>query len=171
MGALNKKRMYPLFIFAAIFAVTAGCCAKCPDGGRQDGRVIAKINNYKLTADDFKDEARFVSSGLLSSDYKEKEDVINEIVTKKILLQEAQKHNYDKGRAFRKEIERYWEQALLKLLVKEKIDEFSRKIDPNIKDDTRHKMIQAELARWIADVRKTAKIKIYKENLEKIDLK
>jgi len=50
------------------------------------------------------------------------------LINKKILIQEALKLNFDKDKTFMKEIERYWEQALLKLLFKIKSDELSRTV-------------------------------------------
>ena len=75
-------------------------------------KVVARINNYTMTAEDFRDYAR-VAGGT-------KEEALEELITRDILIQEAQKNNFDKDRAFMKEIERYWEQALLKLLIKKK---------------------------------------------------
>jgi len=94
-------------------------------GGRnkiEEGQLVARINNYQLTTDDFKDEAALLKGN------KSKDEILQEMITKKILLQEAQKLNLDKQKAFMKEIEKYWEQALLKFLIKSKSNEFSRTI-------------------------------------------
>ena len=82
-----------------------------------DEKIIAKINNYNMTTEDFRDSARSVSGT--------KDDILDQLITKNILIQEAQKENFDKDKAFMKEIQRYWEQALLKILIKKKTAEFS----------------------------------------------
>ena len=112
---------------------------------------------------------------------------------KKIILQEAVRHNFDKDRAFMKEIERYWEQALFKLLTKKKMDELSRDIvveksevreayermsedaggnierfeekASEIRDDIYNTKMQSSLDKWFRELRKKADVKIYKENL------
>ena len=112
-------RLSYILLALIISGVMAGCCCKPENKNHAGKEIIAKINNYKLTVNDFKDElmpkARDIS---LSADpEKAKEDALNELVTKKILLQEAQRQSFDKDAKFMKEIERYWEQALLKLLI------------------------------------------------------
>jgi hypothetical protein len=150
------RNMIIFTVIAALFITGAGC-GKKPAGA--DGKIVAKINNYELTAEDFNDEARLtLSNKLLSGDPKKaKEELLEEIITKKVLLQEAQRQNFDKDRAFMKEIERYWEQALIKLMVRKKMSE--------LKDDTNNKNKQELFDDWLAGLKAGSDIKIYKENL------
>ena len=170
-----KFKGYAWLVFLLIFlsCTAIGCDLCCRKKVQNNSPVIAKINSYKLTVDDFYDESRLLAPNMrLSSDpNKAKEEILGEIITKKVLLQEAQKRNFDKDKKFMKEIERYWEQALLKLLMKSKIDEFSKKISPEVKGDIRRKMLQAELSSWVAGLRKTADVKVNKENLDKAEIK
>lgn len=179
----------------------AGCCGPCGGKDAKKEEVIASINKYKLTASDFRDEARIVGPNLrLSSDpEKAREEVLNELITKKVMLQAAQAQNFDKDRDFMKEIERYWEQALLKLMLKKKIDEFTSRVVvtdeeakaeyeerlkegkraaepfetalPDIKRDLKDKKIRAELAAWVAVERDKARIKIYNDKLKDLSVK
>jgi hypothetical protein len=89
--------------------------------------VVAQINKYKLTVADFLGEAGTVlpDRPLPADAKKAKRDILEGLVTKKLLLQEAQAANLDKESGFMREIERYWEQALLKSLFKKKADELS----------------------------------------------
>jgi len=163
---VSAKFFLVLAVAASIAA--AGCSAK---KNFRESEVLAKINNYELGADDFREEAALtMSDGRLGAD-KAKEDILDKLITKKILLQEAQRHNFDKDAKFMKEIERYWEQALLKLLIKKKIAEFSKAIPADIQGDARQKMLRSELDKWVTSVRGSAKVKIYKENLEKVQIK
>ena len=59
------------------------------------------------------------------SSLKQKDQVLEELITKEVLLQEAQRLNLDKQKSFMKEIEGYWEQALMKSLINRKLKEFS----------------------------------------------
>lgn len=166
-----KKNGFLTILAAVIFV--SGCCAN-PDGAGKckKDEVVAKINNYSLTESDFLNEVRLIAPQKynIANTEKAKEGALNELITKKVLLQEAQKANFDKDGKFMKEIERYWEQALLKLLMKQKVDEFSRNISPEIPFETRQQILQTEISKWISDIRNSAKIKIYKENLNKIEI-
>jgi hypothetical protein len=173
----KTMKIYRCFFYLSglifLAGVITGCCKSPETNTCRADRVVAKINNYELTVDDFRDEARLIAPNLrLSADADNAKDgILNELITKKVLLQEAQRQNFDKDRQFMKEIERYWEQALLKFLMKKKIDEFSKKIDPNIIYDNRQKLMQSELDKWVTDVRSSAKVTVYKKNLKNIEIK
>lgn len=131
-----------------------GCGSHSMPPGEE--KVIAKINNYNMTAEDFRDSARAVSGT--------REEVLDQLITKNILIQEAQKENFDKDKAFMKEIERYWEQALLKILIKKKTAEFSA----DFKGD--EKKVEMAMDRWVKNLRSRANVKIYKENLDGVNV-
>jgi hypothetical protein len=162
-----KSLSWKLGIFLALLAIAGCCCKSSDDKACAKGSAVAKINNYVMTSADFQEEASFAAPTILMSTNPDqaKEKALNELIIRKILLQEAQKKNFDKDQAFRKEIEKYWEQALLKLLMKEKIKEISKKIPPDITGEVRQEMIQSQLSKWVVDMRKSAKVKIYRENL------
>jgi len=120
------------------------------------------------------------------------------MITRNVLLQEAQEQNFDKDKAFMKEIEKYWEQALLKLLIKKKSAELARtirvtdeevkaeydrlareggkiatyeRIEPEIRNYVLNMKIQGALDAWQVSLRNKANVKIYRENLKAIKLK
>jgi len=116
-----------LLLFAA--ALLGGCGRNTP--ARPDpASVLAKINNFELTVSDFLDERGMALAGAYAGKDldKYKKSVLDEIINKKILVQEAQKEDLDKRKDFMREIERYWEQSLIKLLVRKKSYEISRGI-------------------------------------------
>jgi len=110
-------------ISVVIFCFAVSGCAQ--HNSSDDSQVVAKINNYELTQEDFRNEALLITGNkrLPPDQFKAKEELLEEMINKKILIQEAQKLNFDKQKSFMKEIERYWEQALLKLLFKQKAEE------------------------------------------------
>ncbi len=127
---INNKRMFLFFSlsFVVILLIAAGCGeTKAPTG---DDRVVAKVNNYEMTIADFKEglETTPLDNRLAANSLEAKNDVLESLITKRVLLQAAQKENFDKEKAFMREIERHWEQALLKLLFKKKSYELSRHI-------------------------------------------
>ena len=157
---MKNVRMAAMFVFL-FFAVLAvhGCANKAP----QDKKLVARINNYELTVEDFKNESDLVMSNkYLSRDPQAaKDQMLEEMITKNILIQEAQAQNFDKDKAFMKEIERYWEQALLKLLLKKKTEEFSAQVT-GASDEIKKAKVQQMLEMWVTDLRRHAKVKIYK---------
>ena len=168
---VSPARLFAVLSVICVLGAAAGCCRPADREGKSKV-VVAKINNYELTADDFRAEARLAApKAALPADVdKAKEDSLNELIIKKILLQDAQRLSFDKDRKFMREIERYWEQALLKLLINRKIDEFSKSIPPAITGEARQKMLQSELNKWVAQMRNSEKVKIYKENLKAIGM-
>lgn len=115
----------------ALVAVTVCCGCGVQKDHAEDPRVVARINDYELTVSDFKSEARLLkgNKSLSADPARRKQELLQEMIDKKVLIQEAQKLNFDKQKSFMKEIERYWEQALLKLLLKKKADEFYRSVE------------------------------------------
>ena len=118
------KRVTTIIITLLLFA------SGCVKGPAKDKQILAKINNYEMTVSDFKDEARLTrgNSNLSLDEDAAKAQLLKDLISKKILIQEALKLNFDKDKSFMREIERYWEQALLKLLFKNQSEELSRTI-------------------------------------------
>ncbi len=137
---MKHTRMIVLLIVISLGLLPVYGCgkSKAVAGG---SKVVARINNYEMTVNDFKEEA---GRGMSAS----KEGLLEELIIKKVLLQEAQRQNFDKDKAFMKEIERYWEQALLKLLIKKKLREISQSlvIDENeVKSEYERKVKEGEI--------------------------
>ncbi len=93
----------------------------------RDDRVLAKINDYELKVSDLKEAAdpALLKQYASYSPIKDKEQLLEALISKEVLLQEAQKLDLDKEKSFMKEIEGYWEQALLKSLISKRIKELA----------------------------------------------
>lgn len=189
-------RLTAMFVIMTVLFCADGC-AKKPETG---GDVIATIGKYKLTADDMREEAKYsaVSRYPSSDAQKAKLELLGQIMTKKALLQEAQRQNFDKDRAFMKMIERYWEQALLRMLMNKKVAEISRgitvseaevqrayedmsassskKLKPfpamaaDIKDRIRNRKIRDELDAWLAQLKTKTGVVVHRANLERLKI-
>ena len=107
------RNAIPILLITTVTIVLAGCGSNMR-GNERDRRVLAQINNYKLTVSDFEEEAsRALGNKPVSSDAeKSKRAILDEMITKKALLQEVQNQNFDKNSVFMKEIVKYWEQEL-----------------------------------------------------------
>lgn len=131
MVVLNKKPLGLAILAVLVLGVVFyGCHSAFENRSAEDRRVLARINNYKMTAQDFIDRVDFV----LASKYftvepnEAKEELLDELITRNVLIQQAQRQNLDKERTFMREIERYWEQSLLKSVLKRKSEEIAEDI-------------------------------------------
>lgn len=167
------KKIFKKFRFVmavGIIGMLITGCVKEPD----KNQIVAQINNYAVTIEDFKHEAGMSISGV------SKDLTLQDIVTKELLLQEAQKMGLDKNKAFMKEIEDYWKQSLIKRLINIKGAEFlaavkltdaETKITGQDQDRLKMKKAQGLLELWINNLAKDAKIEKYDTVLNTIKLK
>ncbi len=121
-------------------------------------RVVARINNYVMTLDDFED-------GIAHSPYqvdrrRDLEGLLDLAIRKQVLIQEAEKEGLDKSKSFMKTIERYWRQTLIKELLEKQSQIIYENVGKN-----RSKQEQAFKA-WEDELYKKAHIEIYPEVLE-----
>ncbi|MFH0855445.1 MAG: SurA N-terminal domain-containing protein [Candidatus Omnitrophota bacterium] len=153
-----------LLLIAALFAG----CAKAPAGKKQ---VVAQINNYQLTVDDFMQEAKLNLPYMLQNDNSGaiKEQLYNDIVTNELILQQAERMGLDKNRDFMKEVENYWKQALIKRLINIKGAEFLAAAKGE-NDAQKKENAQALLDLWIKGLKQEAKIHKYDDTLNSINL-
>ena len=154
----NKRKIKIIPILLLLLILTAGCVKK-PDSSQ----VVAEINGYQVTADDIRQEAMISVSGAT------KEQLLQDIITKELLLEEAQKMNLDKRKDFMKEIENYWKQALIKRVVSIKGNQFLAASSGD--RITRTENAQAMLEAWIEGLKNKACIKKYNDVLNNIELK
>lgn len=127
----------------------AGCKSQV-----KDRQILAKINNYEITKDEFEEE--FSDSGFAASDTEEsRRKFLENLIDRKLILQEAQAKGLDKEKAFLKSIERFWEQSLLKIAVDRKARDIS--ISAYSRDKEKE---SALMDNWITELRKKAAIDI-----------
>jgi hypothetical protein len=172
-----KRNFLFLFLLMFIFG-----CNPSP----KNKQVLAKINNYEITLDEFKEA--FKDSPYAYSDSEESQkDFLNNLIYRKLLLQDAQKRGLDKDKSFLKMIEKFWEQSLLKLAIDRKTREVAGSVsvgDKEIEDayNNMAKEIKADktyaqmyqqikweitraketkaLNEWVAQLRKSSDIKV-----------
>ena len=178
-------KKYALLLFVLMLA--AGC-GRLP----KDKVILAKINNYEITQDEFEQE--FKDSGFGRVDTLEsRKDFLNTLINRKLILQDAQKKGLDKDKSFLNMIERFWEQSLLKLTLDKKAKEVAGSVlvsDREIQEtydtlfkngktdksyDQMYQQIKWEITRsketqamnnWVAQLRKKGEIKISSDLLK-----
>jgi len=73
---------------------------------KQGAEVLARVNDYVLTVNDFEDEVQH--SPYAGDETLGKEEFLDLMIRKQILIQEAQRQGLDRNESFMKTIERYW---------------------------------------------------------------
>lgn len=173
---MNKKM---LFLFLLVFIT--GC-----NPAPRNKQILAKINNYEITLDEFKEEFKGSGYGRNAGPDAQR-DFLNNLINRKLILQDAQDKGLDKDKGFLKMIERFWEQSLLKLSIDNKTKETagsSMVSDKEIEDaynnlvkegkadkdyDQMYQQIKWEITRsketkslneWVAQLHKKSDIKV-----------
>jgi len=124
----------PAVILAAfIMILGSGCCPKNTCSGPEKEAV--KINNYSITSAEFEKYYKELNTG--SDSPVLRAAFLDNLINRKLLLQEAQRQGLDKDKAFLESIQNFWEQSLLKIVVDKKMLELQASItvtDKEIED-------------------------------------
>ncbi len=111
---------FKYFLVVTVCLVLVGCGKAEPPK-----KIIAQINDYEVTVEEFE-------QGFLQSAYAMREDkakarheYLDNLISQKLILQDAQKKNLDKDKEFLKSIERFWEQSLLTMAIGTKTKEIA----------------------------------------------
>ncbi|MBW2109098.1 MAG: SurA N-terminal domain-containing protein [Deltaproteobacteria bacterium] len=103
-------------VLIALLSTTVACCSKKQP---ERPKVLAKINDYDLTLDDF--ETQLAEELELDKDFKltrqAKKEFLEELIKKQLLIQEAKKMKLDTTPEFVHAIQRYWESTLIRSLI------------------------------------------------------
>ena len=156
------RNIIPLTLIAALALSVCGCAEKGPKKA-----VIATIGNYSLYEEDFLSELSLYPPEYLNKAVKEQ--LLNDIIEKKVLLLEAQRQGLDRNPEFMKMVERFWEQSLLRSLLNKKSEEILSSMPQSEKD--RNQKASGMIKSWIAGLERNTKIDINREALEKISIK
>jgi hypothetical protein len=162
----------------------------------EDGKVLARINDYRLSLDAFQYQLALESE--LDKDFKltqdAKQEFLEGLIRKETLIQEAKRLKLDSKEKFVRAIERYWEATLIRDLMDLKSKEIDEKIfvsqeeleagyqemrkagevlppleeiEERVRKALKEKKKTRMLKQWIGDLRKHAKIEIDYELLYK----
>ena len=123
------------------------------------GEILATINGYVLTVDQFKQE--IAHSPYATSSVVNKKDLVDLIIYRELLIQEAQRQGLDRNDDFMRSIERYWKQTLVKEVLKSE----NQRLGKSTNDQTARDALEG----WIEDLRKDADICVKEEVLKTIE--
>ena len=159
---MEMRKIISLTLIAVFVLSVCGCAEKGPKK-----EVIATIGDYSLYKEDFLSEL-----SLYPPEYRNKipkEQLLDDIIEKKVLLLEAQRQGLDRNPEFMKMVERFWEQSLLRSLLNKKSEEILSSMPQSEKD--RNQKASGMIKSWIVDLERKTKIDINREALEKISIK
>ena len=139
-------RKYLIITLAVLMIAGCKCQAK-------DKQILARINNYEITKQEFLEEFKDSAYGVSDTEESRKSFLEN-LINRKLILQDAQRQGLDKDSAFLKSIERFWEQSLLKVMLDKKSKDISL-----LKGAVKKEAVNAYDG-WIEGLRKNSDIKI-----------
>ena len=117
-----KKGTIIITVSAILIFLIFGCSSDNSYNKTDKPQIIAKINNFQLTEDEF--QKKLIKELEYSNTYKTTSEAKNKflqtIIKKELLIQEAKKMGMDKQKEFMSAIERYWEATLIKHLMEAK---------------------------------------------------
>lgn len=182
------KKYSRLFLLAILLSA-----AGCTRGGSEEKQdLLAKINNYEVTREEFEREFKDSSFGRADT-LESRKEFLDNLINRKLILQDAQARGLDKDKDFLRLIERFWEQSLLKIALDRKTKEVSGAVFVSDKavEDVYNKLagegkadrpyakmysqIKWELTRakqsqmmdaWVSSLRKKAEIKVNQDLLK-----
>lgn len=179
---------YAIMILLVLFIF--GCSYRSED----KKAILARVNNYEITQDEFEEEFRESAFGSAADTLESREEFLNALINRKLILQEAEREGLDKEKSFLKMIQRFWEQSLLKTALDKKAKDIASSAsvkDEDIEEgynrmleegkteepyETMYNQIRREITRlkqsrmmdeWISELYKNSDIKINKGLLQK----
>jgi len=182
---MEFKRWSVIMLLAMV--MLAGCGSQADD--KSD--IVVRVNDRNITADEF--------SYVLGESYKkgiepltesEKLDLLDQMIKKELLIQEAKRRNLDQDEDFRRTIETYWEQTLIRNLLDQAGEELSGRIYVSKEDIADFKKEQGAteasmsakeieeelferkkteaLREWLEKLKRSAAVKINREAVDAI---
>lgn len=179
-----------LFFLIVLLLSPAGCSRQ----NRENGEIVAEINDYSLSRAEF--DRKLAAEIEMEEDYKltsqAKLDFLDELIGKEILIQEAKKRELDQQQEFVRAMEKYWESTLIRNLLALKGKEIAAAIQVSeeeikaryhelqqsagqvaplqdirsqLAEEIREEKKTEMLKDWLSTLRKKSKIRIYKERL------
>ena len=120
---MRLKRWSVVVLLAMV--VLAGCGRKQSD----TSDIVVRVNDRNITADEFRYAlGESYKKGIAPLTEAAKGDLLDQMIKKELLIQEAKRRNLDQDEDFRRTIETYWEQTLIRNLIDRAGEELSGKI-------------------------------------------
>ncbi len=182
---MEFKRWSVIMLLAMV--MLAGCGSQADD--KSD--IVVRVNDRNITADEFRYAlGESYKKGIEPLTESEKLDLLDQMIKKELLIQEAKRRNLDQDEDFRRTIETYWEQTLIRNLLNQAGEELSGKIYVSKEDIADFKKEQGvteasmsakeieeelferkkteALREWLEKLKRSAAVKINREAVDAI---
>ncbi len=149
----------------------AGCGSQADD--KSD--IVVRVNDRNITADEFRYAlGESYKKGIAPLTKAEKGDLLDQMIKKELLIQEAKRRNLDQDEDFRRTIETYWEQTLIRNLLDQAGEELCGKIHVSKEDISDFKkeqgvaaMSEKEIEEELFERKKTEALKRWLERMKR----
>lgn len=178
-----------IFLVSAIGLIALSCSS----GEKDHAEIIAKINDYALTLEEFQRrltaEADFQADTAVDMEFRK--NMLDQMIRKELLIQEARKLELDRKEKFIRTIETYWEATLIRDILNFKAKEIGDRVVVNkeeihsyynelskqgilpplvdleeaLGNEIREKKKSAKLEEWITSLKSSAQIDINQDLL------
>lgn len=171
MGDRMKSRrlMLPMLLAVIMFS---GCGPEHKD----EKRVVARVNDCDIAADEFRRAlARSYKKEIEPLTEAQKNDLLDQMIKEELLVQEAKTRNLDLHEDFRRTIQIYWKQTLIRNLLEQVGEDLTDKIYVSKEDIADFKNEQStawasmspkEMEQEIFERKKTEALKRWLEQLQ-----
>lgn len=111
------KKVVGMFLCALFFIAGSGCAKSEKD------QVALRIGGINVTVSDF--ETAYQELKFAPQEMPPRKAFLDRFITRKLILQEAEKMGLDKKEEFLQDVQIFWEQTLLKMTLSQKMNEIA----------------------------------------------
>lgn len=124
------------FLLLAVAALFVLSCKQGTVGPEKKGQALAKVGGSAITAEDVKKEFDMLPAQLREFFIGEggMEGLVEELVKKELLYQEALKKGLERGEEYKRRIEDFRKRLLVELLLEKEIEEKAKVTEKEIKE-------------------------------------
>lgn len=120
-----KKGIVRFFVVGAVtVAMTVGCSKAGKEEKASSGQVLARVNDKAITMDDFRKEQEklppYIKASMETADGKKQ--FLDNLVTKELVLQQAEKAGMDKDEAVAAKLKEIKQTLIIEALLKKEIE-------------------------------------------------
>ncbi|NVM21437.1 MAG: SurA N-terminal domain-containing protein [Desulfobacterales bacterium] len=165
----SRRLMLPMLLAVIMFS---GCGPEHKD----EKRVVARVNDCDIAADEFRRAlARSYKKEIEPLTEAQKNDLLDQMIKEELLVQEAKTRNLDLHEDFRRTIQIYWKQTLIRNLLEQVGEDLTDKIYVSKEDIADFKNEQStawasmspkEMEQEIFERKKTEALKRWLEQLQ-----
>ncbi len=125
---LQKQVFFPLLLTVWLLAFTFFGCGL--DVSSENNDVVIQVNNSKISLEEFNEmiQSEVYSDPELDLTNESRDQFINYLVRKELMIQEAVRLKLDRKKNFIRTIEKYWESTLIRNLLDLKSEEMKKKV-------------------------------------------